>query len=197
MKIKFSILLITAIFLSACEIPGAVLATPSLPSVGQPVVTPGCISREPTQADIDHALTYAGKIFSGIDWVRSYTVETNRVYVTWSNGPLNALAFTEALIFECGYTDSDIDAYFSGENWNTIFANYESYQAISECKSTNKLRLYQFTAQKAGFEYAIKYWTLNDTDTRVMELMIVFPVDSKSLMDEFSSRLFPELTSCK
>jgi hypothetical protein len=31
----------------------------------------------------------------------------------------------------------------------------------------------------------------------VMGVMIVFPVESKSLMDEYSTKLFPELTSCK
>ena len=197
MKIKLSLFLTVAIFLSSCEIPGAVLFTPSQPSEAQPVGTPACISSEPTQNDIERALTYTDEIFSGTEWVRSYTVEKSRVYVTWSNGSLNALAFAEALIFPCGYGESDLDSFFSDENWGIIFANYESYKAVSECRSKDGLRLYQFTAVKEGFEYGVKYWVLNDTDTRVMEMMIVFPVESKSLMDEHSSILFPDLTSCK
>ena len=197
MKIKLSLVLAIAIFLSSCEIPGAVLSTPALPSEAQPVGTPGCISSEPTQGDIERALTYTDDIFSGVDWVRSYTVETSRVYVTWSNGSLNALAFVEALIFPCGYGEPDLDSFFSADNWDIIFANYESYKAVSECKSKDSLRLYEFTAAKEGFDYGIKYWVLNDTVTRVMEMMIVFPVESKSLMDEHSSNLFPDLTSCK
>ena len=197
MKIKLSLVLVIAIFLSSCEIPGAVLSTPALPSEAQPVGTPSCISSEPTQGDIERALTYTDDIFSGVDWVRSYTVETNRVYVTWANGSLNALAFVEALIFECGYGEPELDSFFSDENWNIIFANYESYQPVSKCRSEDSLRLYQFTAVKDSFNYEINYWALKDTNTRVMEMMIVFPVESKSLMDEYSSNLFPDLTSCK
>ena len=173
------------------------IATPILPSGASPVVTPGCISNEPTQNDVDRTLTYTDDIFSGADWVRSYTVESGHVYASWSNESLGALSFTEALIFSCGYTESDLDSYYNEENWQIIFANYESYKPVSECKSKDGLRLYQFTAIKDGYEYAIKYWMLKDTTTRVMEMMIVFPVESKALMDEYSSKLFPALTSCK
>lgn len=197
MNIKFSLIFVVAVFLSACEIPGAVIATPILPSGASPVVTPGCISNEPTQNDVDRTLTYTDDIFSGADWVRSYTVESGHVYASWSNESLGALSFTEALIFSCGYTESDLDSYYNEENWQIIFANYESYKPVSECKSKDGLRLYQFTAIKDGYEYAIKYWMLKDTTTRVMEMMIVFPVESKALMDEYSSKLFPALTSCK
>ncbi len=201
MKIKLSILLAISIFLSSCEIPGAVLSTPVLPSIAAtqapPVDMSGCISPEPTQDDIDRALTYTDEIFSGTEWVRSYTVESSRVSVTFAADSLNAVGFVEALIFPCGYGDPELDTFFSNENWQIIFANYESYEAISECKSGDSLRLYQFDAVEAGSDYEIKYWALNDTDTRVMGLMIVFPVESESLTDEYSSALFPDLTSCK
>jgi hypothetical protein len=197
MKIRISLLLTIAILLSSCEIPGAVISTPIQPSAAQPTIAPGCISPQPTQDDIERALTYTDDIFSGGDWARSYTVEANRVSVTYTSGSLNALAFVEALIFDCGYGDPELDTFFSAENWNIIFTNYESYQHAAECKSKDALRLYQFTAIKDGFNYAINYWALKDTGARVMEMMIVFPSESKSLMDEYSSALFPELTSCK
>ncbi len=52
----------------------------------------------------------------------------------------------------------------------------------------------QVTDAEAGdAEYTIKYWAKNDTDTRVLGTMIVFPVESQALMDEYSTRLFPKL----
>ncbi|MBI5962159.1 MAG: hypothetical protein HY863_01685 [Chloroflexi bacterium] len=199
-KIKSSILFIAAILLSACEIPGAVLSTPIPPSAAAtlaPIVDmSGCISPEPTQNDIDRALAYTDEIFSGTEWTRSYTVESSRVSVTFNSDSLGAVGFVEALIFPCGYGDSDLDTFFSNENWQIVFANYESYKALSECKSGGSLRLYQFNAVEEGGDYKIKYWALNDTDTRVVGMMIVFPVESESLMDEYASALFPDLTSC-
>ena len=59
------------------------------------------------------------------------------------------------------------------------------------------LRLYEFNAVEQGYDYEVKYWVENDTDTRVLGVMIVFPVESSSLMDDYSSELFPDLTSCK
>ncbi|MBI5943740.1 MAG: hypothetical protein HY864_05175 [Chloroflexi bacterium] len=198
MKIKISIFLAAAVFLSSCEIPGAVLSTPILPKAAAAAGIPsGCISPEPVQGDIDRALGFTDDIFSGSDWVRSYTVESSRVFVTFAADPLSALAFVEALIFPCGYAAADLDAFFNAENWQVIFENYESYEAASECKSGESLRLYQFDAVDEGYEYKINYWALSDTDTRVMGLMTVFLAESKSLMDEYSSVLFPELASCK
>lgn len=195
MKIKIFILL-AALFLSSCEVPGAVLTTPTLPTA-QPADVSNCIPPEPTQDDINRALAYTDEIFSGSDWVRSYTVESSRVFVTFAADPLSALAFVEALVFPCGYADADLDAFFNAENWGIIFENYESYEAVSECEFGGSLRLYQFNAVDEGYEYEINYWALNDTDTRVMGLMIVFLAESRSLMDEYSSVLFPELTGCK
>lgn len=196
MKIKIFILL-TALFLSSCEIPGAVLSTPILPTAAAVDIPSNCISPEPAQDDIDRALGYTDDIFSGSELTRSYIVESSRVFVTFAADPLSALAFVEALIFPCGYAEADLDAFFNAENWQIIFENYESYEAVSECRSGGSLRLYQFNAVDEGYEYEVNYWALNDTDTRVMGLMIVFLAESKSLMDEYSSALFPELTSCK
>lgn len=204
MKIKLSFFLALLFFLSSCEIPGAVIPDATKPPISTlevltaaPKVTPVCISSEPAQADIDSALAYTGALFNETDWQRTYTVSESRVAVTWLSETLGAVAYLEALIFPCGYEEPDLNDFFNDENWQVIFENYESYEAVSECKTDAGLRLYQFKAVEQGYDYDIKYWAGNDTDTRVMAVMIVFPVESKSLMDEYSSTLFPDLTSCK
>jgi len=193
---KSSLVLVIAFLISAC---GATATEP--PSIAtvppEALATPVCISPEPTDADIDRALTYTEDLFSGTDWERTYTVGGGRVSVTWSNGVEAAIAYLEAMIFPCTYEEPDLNNFFNAENWQVIFANYESYQSVAECKTDTGLRLYQFSAVDSGFTYNIKYWVENDTETRIIGMMIVFPAESTALMDEYSNNLFPELTSCK
>jgi len=209
MKKQPFLLLAVAIIISSC---GKTVAAPTIapptstppPSPTQrivrtetplPTVTPVCIAPEPTQGDIDRALSFSGEILETAEWEKSYTVAENRVSVTWLNNPLGAVAYLEALIFPCGYEEPDLNNYYD-ENWGTIFQNYESYELLDECKRNDGLRLYEFKTQNMGFEYGINYWVKNDTETRVISMMVVFPLESKLLLDEYSSMLFPGYSTC-
>lgn len=199
---KYFFTLVIVFLISACGIAPATEAHVSTPppvatDVVPGVATPVCISSNPTDADIDRALTYTEDLFNGGDWERTYTVADGRVAVTWFSNSMAAVGYLEALIFPCTYEELDLDAFFNVDNWQIIFANYESYQLVAECKTDDGLRLYQFGAVEQGYEYDIKYWAENDTDTRVIGMMIVFPAESDAVMDEFSASLFPDLTSCK
>ncbi|MFN8384371.1 MAG: hypothetical protein U0V02_20705 [Anaerolineales bacterium] len=193
-KLFFAFIIVFLI--SACG-PRATETPPSIATVPPAALaTPACISSEPTDKDIDRALTYTEGLFSAPKWERTYTVGGGRVSVTWSDSADTAVAYLEALIFPCSYEEPDLNNFFNLDNWQIIFANYESYQAVAECRTDNGLRLYQFSAVDSGFTYNINYWAKNDTDTRVIGMMIVFPAESSALMDEYSNSLFPELTSC-
>lgn len=183
--------------------PNTVVPISTRPPVGVPptirplpTVTPVCIPPEPSQKDIDRALSYADDIFDELEWEKSYEVVENRVSVTWFNNPQGAIVYLEALIFPCSYEEPDLNKYYSDENWKTIFQNYESYELVDECKTDDGLRLYEFEAQNQGFEYEIRYWVENDTDTRVISTMIVFPLESKPLLEDYSSSLFPDYGTC-
>lgn len=200
MKTKLPLLLIFAIFLSACGMPSPIVPT-STPRIiptekPLPTVTPACISAEPVQADIDRALAYTGSMFETTDWERSYSVSENRVSVTWLNNVQGSVAYLEALIFPCGYEDLDLDEYFSDENWGVIFENYESYELADECETNGRLRLYVFDAVSQGYDYQIYYWVENDTATRVMVLMLTLPVEAENYLNEIAPRLFPNLPNC-
>jgi hypothetical protein len=112
------------------------------------------------------------------------------------NNAQGAIVYLEAIIFPCSYEEPDLNNYYSDENWKTIFQNYEGYELLDECKTNAGTRLYEFKTQNQGFEYEIKYWVQNDTDTRVISTMIVFPLESKLLLDEYSSMLFPGYSTC-
>jgi hypothetical protein len=210
MNKKFFVFLSIAVVVLSCGIPVAATPTSAPPptviptdmpptkpaDVPLPTVTPVCISPEPTQRDIDRALSFTNTTFDAPGWERSYTVAESRVSVTWLNNAQGAIVYLEAIIFPCSYEEPDLNNYYSDENWKTIFQNYEGYELLDECKTNAGTRLYEFKTQNQGFEYEIKYWVQNDTDTRVISTMIVFPLESKLLLDEYSSMLFPGYSTC-
>jgi len=210
MNILFFIFLVSAFIVSSCGIPVAATST-AVPMVTlsiistteiqptnkvSPTVAPVCISSEPTQADIDRALAYTGELFSTPDWEQSYSLNGSTVTVLWQGVPQSALVYLEARNMPCGYGELDLNKDFSDENWKTVFVNYESYEMIDECKTGTGLRLYEFKTHNQGFEYKIRYWVENDTDARVIVTMIVFPLESNLLLDEYSSKLFPDYSTC-
>jgi hypothetical protein len=204
-----SFLFLFAIMISSCgkpaPAPPSTEPPPTVPPPTQtvsptetplPTVTPACISSEPTQEDIDRALSFTGEILTTPNWEKSYAVNEGIVTVLWQDAPQSALIYLEARIKPCGYEEPDLNREFSDETWGATFANYESYERSGECKNNDGLRLYEFKTQNQGFEYGIKYWVKSDTDTRVITTMLVFPLESKLLLDEYASMLFPGYSTC-
>lgn len=205
MKPKPMVWLAVFLFVFACELPGLRFAesTPQIfptREIQSPLpaleLESACIFDQPTQEDIDRAHAFTGDIFASPEWERSYTVMSGRVGVTWYNDSFGAVAYLEVLIFPCGYKEPELDAYFSDENWEVIFENYDDHEITSECKTNHGLRLYEVDAINLGLDYHINYWVRNDGDTRIVTMMMTFPVESMDLLDELSSRLFPTLSTC-
>lgn len=208
MSKKIFILLAVVLIVSSCGKPSAatptstplppLTSTPKIKPTDEPLptVTPVCISPKPTQKDIDRALAYTGDMFSTPEWEQSYIVSESSVAVTWQNIVQGAVVYLEARIYPCSYEEPDLNKYYSAENWKTTFQNYESYELVVECKVDGGLRLYEFKTQNQGFDYDIRYWVQNDTDTRVIVTMIVIPVGPELLIDDYASRLFPNLPNC-
>lgn len=189
----------TPTFVSTTNVPGLIQPSPAPPTeavVLEVPTTANCIDIAPTPADIDRALNFTGKIFENENWVRTYTVSADRVSVLWESASLGAIAFLEALIFPCGYEDLDLDNFFSLDSWQIVFGGYESYDFLSECRNDNGQRLYEFVLTTGGFEYDANYWSVNDTETRVVTMEIIFPIESEIVFDEFSYSLFPQIPSC-
>jgi len=207
MKTKLASWLCIFLFLTACsqsgsqptvtkeaqqQIPPTFTSTPEILHT----VTPACISQEPAQEDIDRALTFTGQVFEQGDWEQSYTVSEDRVSVSWFSNSLGAVAFMEVLIFPCGYEEPDLNNYFNDENWANVFANYQSYTPITECRSDIGLRLHEFSAISEDVPYVIRYWVMNDTNNRVISFMLSMAGDSFAGIDPIGYSLFPQLSNC-
>jgi len=150
---------------------------------------------EPTQQDVNKVLSFGGDTFSSTNWVKSYTVEPYKVTLTRHNDADSAVAYIEYLIYTCGYTQADMDAYFSEEGFAIVFDEYESYTETAFCE-IESLALYQFDAVDEGANYDVNYWVEQTDDNHMLVMMLVFPKGSPQLV-EYSAKLFPKLTGCQ
>jgi hypothetical protein len=156
------------------------------------------VSTDPTEQDVQYALAFTGSTFETNDWKRSYTVETFRVSITWLNDAEGALAYLERLIYSCGYNQTDMENYYSEENFTkVIFRDYQEVTRQARCSNKeDELTLYEFTAQSQGQDYLIRYWVKLDSTTRVLTMLLAFPIKSKELLDKYAKEVFPTLSAC-
>ncbi len=176
------------IFLAACA--------PASPAAQADGPRDDCGLIEPTDEDVQYILSLGKDNFTSADWVKSYTVEPYKVTVSRSNEVEAAIAYTEYLIYTCGYGQSEMDSYFNDEGFNIIFEGYESHSMAQFCEK-KELALYKFDLVNEGEEYIANYWVKQATDTRVLVMMLVFPKSSAAQLEEYSKNIFPELTACK
>ncbi len=172
----------------ACNLP---IATPT------PISDTCNLESEPTQKDITYALEFTGDTFS--DWNRSYTVHADRVTITWAHQDKGAIAFLEYLFFRCGYTQADIDAHFSEQNFqDIILRDYENLQSVATCTDTRSdLTLHEFTGALHETDYVIRFWVTPDSETYALNMMLVFPATAEAELDKYAQRVFPELSACQ
>jgi hypothetical protein len=150
---------------------------------------------EPTQEEVNRMLSFGGDLFSSPNWVKSYFVEPYKITLSRHNDAEFAVAYMEYLIYTCGYTQADIDAYFSNEGFNIVFEGYESHIMTNFCE-VESLALYEFDLIDEGADYVSNYWVEQTDDNHMTIMMLVFPKGSPQ-MDEYSQKLFPKLTACQ
>ncbi len=158
--------------------------------------TDNCGLIEPTDANIQYTLSFGKDSFTSNDWIKSYTVEPYKVSVSRNNDVEGAVAYTEFLIFNCGYGQADMDKYFGADGFNIVFAGYQSHTLSKFCE-INKLSLYEYDLiDKNSAEYSARYWVKQMDDKHVLVMMLVFPKASSDKLDQYSKQIFPEYTSC-
>ena len=175
-----------------------VLAGCELPSSATQVAGPSddCGPIEPTDADIQKVLSFGREAFTSTDWHKTYTGAPYKITLTRTNDPEQALAYSEYLIYTCGYGQSDMDSYFNDAGFNVIFADYESHTLSNFCEIKN-LALYEYDLVDSSQSFKARYWVKQDTDTRILVYMLVFPQASTASLDKYSQTIFPDLTACK
>ncbi len=166
----------------------------SVPSIEAPA--PISCASPSADADIAAALAFTGDTFAAPTWTEQVSSGATKTAVTWTASSLGAVAYLEYLHYDCGYTQQQIDAYYSAASWATIFSNYNSYEKVGEC-SYKDTRLYEFNVSLNSSNYAVRYWVDPVSDTRVAGLMLVLPVDQQAALAQYAGNLFPNLPTCQ
>lgn len=160
------------------------------------VPTDECGPVEPTEKEVKRVMSIGKDPFASTDWVKSYTVEPYKVSLTRRNNAEGALFIADYLMFNCGYGQEDLDNLFSAEAFDVMLADYESHTLLNFCEKTG-LSLYEYDLLFKGTEFLARFWVKQESDTRLLTVQLVFPKASLALLDEYSNKLYPELTSCQ
>lgn len=173
--------------LSACDMPSKT-AQPTGPS-------DQCGPYEPTDADVQKVLQFGANAFTSNDWVKNYTVDPYKMTLTRRNDVLQSIAYSEYLIFTCGYTQDDLNKYFNDEGFNIVFTDYESHTMTRFCEQSG-LTLYEYDLVDEGNNFKARYWVKQDDEKHILVYMLVFPQGNPGALDDYSQQLFPTLTTC-
>jgi hypothetical protein len=151
---------------------------------------------EPTAADVAYALAFGQTSYPAADWLKSYVVEPYKISITRTNDKLASVAYLEYLVFNCGYGQTELDAYFNDESFNIIFADYESHALTNFCE-VEGLALYEYALVEEGVNFQARYWVKQASDTRLLVMMLVFPSETPDVLNAYSRNLFPEFPGCE
>jgi hypothetical protein len=146
-------------------------------------------------SDLQIAAQLDNNTLQSPEWMLSAAASDTMTRFTFTANRLGGIGMIEVLHYDCGYTDADIETFFSDSGWDTIFASYEAWEATAAC-AVDELRLHEFAVTFGGGSYDARYWITPVNDQRVAVFMLVLPKSAVDQMDAYAERLFTELPSC-
>lgn len=187
MKKILPILFLLAQFLIGCS--GSAPAGTS--SIGT-----NCDSLQPTAGDIGYALNFGSKLFVDSVWQRSYTVRELDAVVSWNHRSFSALSDVSVLLFCNDNGTGDVELFYNTNTVHDNFANYDESTITNSC-TKDGLMLYELDAVEEELNYKIRMWIQPLSKTRLLSVVLVFPVEESALFEKYSQELFPDLPVCK
>ncbi len=178
-------------------------ACSALPSFLQPA-TPtedpflGCASPTPSEKDIQSTLDFHSDVFPASDWSQTHETYDYNVAVTYTHRTLPAFAVVDLLLFcdEQG-TNQVTELYFKGPDVLAMYAeDFGELKIESQC-GNDDLFLYEITADGLDRDFNSNAWGKTQDKVRFFIVRLVVQNTFTDRFNEFSSMLFPELSSCE
>jgi hypothetical protein len=160
-------------------------------------MTADCKKRGSSIGDTLRVQMFAPGVFERAVWKESFSSSPERVTKTWFSSDLGAVSYLEYLVYNCGYSQTDMETYYSDENFKkNIFQNYEDVKKTAEC-SQNGLQHFEFTGSYKETKYILYYWVKQESDSRILGLMMAFPTPQEDALKKYARRVYSELATCE
>lgn len=155
-----------------------------------------CKQRGPSWVDDFNVQTYSKGVFKRDIWKETFTNSPDRATMTWTSDSLNAVAYLDNTVYECGFGSTYLEDNFNDSNFKTVIYNtYQNVERVSEC-SKDDLHLYIYTGQYKGTDYEMYFWTQANGKTRWLSFSMAFPTSNQAQLKDYAEKMHPELSSC-
>lgn len=148
-----------------------------------------------TDADFAQATSIGDGVFEPERWELQTGEHPGLISVGWFENDIEALAHGQLLLYNCGYTQAEIDDFYDDENMNVMLGGYESHTQTAECTQAG-LTLREYDVGYEGRTYKVRFWIEPLGDTRVRDMHLGFFPENIEEMDAYARRLYPDLPSC-
>lgn len=160
-----------------------------------PRPAPECPITPASEQDLQEALRPGVRVFEADGWIVETGEQQAMVSVLWTSTESEALAHSQLLLYNCGYTDAQINQFYGNDGLAVMYGGYESWQQTASCEAGG-ITLREFDLVLDGKPFKSRMWVEPVSETRVRDLRIDFPADDIAGLDDYSARLYPELITC-
>ena len=154
-----------------------------------------CESAKITDSDVEFINNYGNDLFPENDWTRSYTVKTSSAFVERTSEATSGAVSINNFIL-CDASLEKLKESLNDKTIATMLREYDQYESLISCQESDVL-LYEFEAMRKSKKYNIKIWVKPlEKRHHAVAVALVFGKDEAEYMNEYSSKLFPELIAC-
>lgn len=154
-----------------------------------------CASLQPTENDVKYALEFGKELFTEVNWLRSYTVKELQATVSWTYRTMSSLADVTIYLFCDEAGTDDISWFYNEDALKVMFEGYDEAVLVASC-SKDKLLLYEVDAVEEGQPYKIRLWAEPLNKSRLLSVLLTFPIEESDLLLKYGQEFFPDLSSC-
>jgi hypothetical protein len=168
----------------------AIAFLPKLTSTAVCPITPA------TSQDLAEARKIGEGIFDPQTWQFQDGEGSNIISLLWLHNSNGALAHSQYLFYNCGYTQADLDRFYGEAGLKVMLGGYNSWTQTAICQKDG-LTLREFDIDYEGKPYEARLWVQTVNDKRVRDMRLDFPKINHDLLEQCAAKLFPNFTSCE
>lgn len=123
--------------------------------------------------------------------------EHGRMTATWQAwlGSPEGTATVDVLIWPCGHTDADLEAFYSDDGIEQMFVGWDKHSVVNRC-SVNDIRMINLVASYNDQSWIARYWVEVVSPTRVLGGFAAVPDTEIARLDAIGEQLYPGAGRC-